>query len=139
MAKSIRCNRCGGWCYSDDPYNPKADIWCLMCGDWQRPAGFKPLPFVSRNDDTYDDSDWHIDEHGDIVDVIDRRIEGLIAGAPDASYNVSYVAKEVHCSNSEARMTLDRLARNGELELYVYGPMDRWSAYRRKVSTVNGR
>ncbi len=131
MPKSIHCYHCGGWCYSEDPYNLKADIWCLMCARWQVPATFKPLPYVSRTEDKFDDSEWYIDENGDIIDIIDQKIEGLIGKNPDNSFNVSYVAKAVHCSNSEARMTLDRLVRIGQLALYTYGPMDRWVAYRK--------
>lgn len=74
---------------------------------------------------------WYIDEHGDIIDVIDQKIEEYIEARPDSNYNVSYVAKAVHCSNSEARMTLERLVRIGVLERYYYGPMDRWVGYRK--------
>lgn len=131
MSKSIHCFYCGGWCYADDPYNPKTDIWCLLCARWQTPKDFKPLPYVVQSDASFSDTDWYIDEHGDIIDIIDQKIEELIERAPYKTYNVSYVAKAVHCSNSEARMTLERLVRIGALERYIYGPQDRWVGYRK--------
>lgn len=133
-----QCPRCGGFIYADDPrkippYTDtwKSDVWCLICGEWIPPPGFKPLPYVVHQEDRIDENSWYIDGNGDIIDGIDRKIEELIEAHPERSFNVSYVAKAVHCSNSEARMTLDRLTRHGEMELYRYGPQDRWLAYRR--------
>lgn len=125
------CPRCRGWIYAEDPYNKRTDWWCLMCGEWIAPKDFKPLPYVARFEDTPSDSDWYIDEHGDIIDVIDRKIESYIK--ENNFFTVSAVSKKVQCSNSEARMTLDRLVRNGVLHEYRYGPMNRWTGYK-KVS-----
>jgi hypothetical protein len=127
------CPRCGGFTYADDPYNPKTDIWCLNCGGWILPPNFKPLPLVNHIEDKLDADQWYIDDHGDIIDIIDLNIEDLVFKNPDQPFNVSYVAKAVHCSNSEARMTLDRLVRVGDMEIFRYGPQDRWLAYRRTL------
>lgn len=122
-----KCTRCKGSLYREDPTNPKSDVWCFNCGEWIPPPGFTPLPYVVMNEDNYSYSTWHIDKHGDIVDIIDEKIENLIK--PDSILTVTQVAKTVHCSNSEARVTLERLVRNGTLIRFTYGPMDRWTAY----------
>ena len=125
------CTRCNGWTYPDDPTNKKTDWSCLMCGESIYPPNFKPLPYVARFEDTPADSDWYIDEHGDIIDIIDRKIEEYIA--ENDMFTVSSVSKKVQCSNSEARMTLERLVRNGRLREYTYGPMDRWTGYTKEI------
>jgi hypothetical protein len=125
-SREAPCYRCGGWTYSEF-----GDRWCLLCGEHIKPPDFKPLPFVIFNDDRIGDDEWFIDDNGDIIDHIDQKIEALIETSPHATYNVSYVAKAVHCSNYEARMTLDRLVRIGELEVFTYGPQSRWTAYRK--------
>jgi hypothetical protein len=122
-----RCSRCRGNLYKEDPTNPKSDVWCLMCGAWIPPPGFTPLPYVVMSEDNYSYSEWKIDKHGDIVDIIDEKIEALIQ--PESILTVTQVAKTVHCSNSEARITLERLVRNGTLIRFTYGPQERWTAY----------
>lgn len=132
-----RCNRCGGNIYKEDPTNPKSDVWCLLCGEWIAPPGYKPLPFVVMAEENFSANEWHIDEHGDIVDIIDEKIEALIE--LDKVLTVSAVAKTVHCSNSEARITLERLVRNGTLRRFTYGPQDRWTAYELTEEAANVR
>lgn len=123
------CPRCKGWVYKEDPAKEKSDSWCLMCGGWIQPSNFKPLPYVVRNEEpSFVEQDWYIDAHGDIIDIIDRRIEDFIA--TKESFTVTSIAKKINCSTSEAYMTLQRLVRNGTVEQYVYGPMDRWRGYR---------
>lgn len=127
MAKS--CPRCKGWIYTDLINPKKIERWCLMCGEWIAPIDFKPLPYVAREDETFKDAnDWYIDEHGDIIDIIDRKIEEYIRTVH--TFTVSAVAKKINCAISEARMTLDRLIRNGSIEKFTYGPQDRWTGYR---------
>ncbi len=121
-----RCHRCGGQLYSDDPYNPRSDIWCLLCCEPIYPDGFKPLPYVAKLEDDSSNA-WYIDEHGDILDIIDKRIEEFVAhGRP---VTVSAVAKAVHCSNYEARHTLERLKDRGRMNKFTYGPQNRWIGY----------
>lgn len=125
-----RCHRCGGNLYSDDPTDPKSLIWCLQCGEWIAPPGFKPMPYIAMPEESYVPAEWTVDEHGDFIDIIDLKIEALVQ--PDVPLTVSAVAKAVHCSNSEARFTLERLVRNGTLMKYTYGPQNRWIAYVQK-------
>lgn len=131
MSIPKNCPRCTGWIYADDPFNRKSDIWCLMCGEWvNRPT---PLPFIGRNTESFHEDAWYIDEHGDIIDIIDQKIENLVKD--NVSLNVSAVAKRVGCSNADARMTLERLVRNKVLIKYTYGPQDRWIGYRKAPYT----
>lgn len=127
IQRGVRCPRCKGKCYREDPTNPKSDVWCLLCGEWICPPGFEPKPYLVRLEDSVNGHNWKIDEHGDIIDFIDLKIEALVdEGNP---LTVSHVAKKVHCSNGDARMTLERLTRIGKVRRFNYGPMDRWVAY----------
>lgn len=102
-----------------------------MCGEHILPEDFKPLPFVSRHDDPDKYDSWAIDEHGDIIDIIDRKIESYINEHPYQRYLVSDIARIASCSNGDARMTLERLTKNGVLQRFPHGPQGRWLAYRR--------
>ena len=125
-----RCPRCEGQLYSDDPWNPKSEVWCFMCCEAIFNDDFQPLPYVSRLEDSSSKDDWFVDEYGDILDIIDQRIEELLQnGFP---VTVSSVAKAVHCSNFEARHTLDRLTMRGKIQKFTYGPQDRWIGYQKQ-------
>ena len=107
-----------------------------MCGEWQLPPNFKPLPIMSKNEEpSFKDTEWYIDEHGDIIDIIDKRIEKYIADKD--TFTVSAIAKKINCAISEVRMTLERLMRHGQVESYRYGPPEastgqpRWTGYRK--------
>lgn len=129
-AKRKACPRCGGWIYTDPPYTKKADRWCLMCGEPIYPPDFKPLPYSARVDDSSPPVDWQIDEYGNIVDEIDKKVEKLV---DEGSFlTVSHVAKKLHCSNGDARISLERLVRIGTAEKTHYGPQNRWVAYRKR-------
>lgn len=135
MTKSIHCYHCGSWCYADDPYKENTDVWCLLCARWQAPPDFKPLPFVVRDEEpNFNGQDWYIDSHGDIIDIVDKRIEAFIATKD--TFTVTSIAKKTNCSTSEAYMTLQRLMRNGLVEQYVYGPLNRWRGYRHTQETT---
>lgn len=122
-----RCPRCNGQLYSDDPWNPKSDVWCLLCGEWIPPNGYRPLPYVSRLEEDAPSDAWYVDEYGDILDIIDQRIEEYMQHG--RAVTVSAVAKAVHCSNYESRQTLERLTLRGKLRRFAYGPQDRWIGY----------
>jgi hypothetical protein len=101
-----------------------------MCGEPIYPPDFKPLPYTARTDDDAPKMDWEIDEYGYIVDEIDKKVEKLV---DEGSFlTVSHVAKKLHCSNGDARMSLERLVRIGTAEKNEYGPQNRWVAYRKK-------
>lgn len=132
---TLSCPRCRGFVYADDPTNPRTDYWCLMCGEWIPPSGYRPQPLIPKSDaDKYDDTAYFIDEHGDFIDVIDLKIESLITD--DAILTVSAIAKKVGCSNGEARATLERLTRIKTLERYSYGPQSRWVGYKKRMHGV---
>lgn len=124
-----RCHRCNGQLYSDDAWNQRSDIWCLMCCAWIPPDGYIPVPFASHLDDDATSDEFYIDEHGDILDIIDQRIEEYMMTG--VTVTVSSVAKRVHCSNFEARQTLERLTLRKKLIRFTYGPQDRWIGYRK--------
>lgn len=123
------CPRCGGWVYTDDPAKKKPESWCLMCGEDIKPPDFKPLPFVARNDDPLPDSSWFINDEGEIIDIIDIKVEEF--AKENNFFTVSAVSKKVQCSNNEARYSLQRLVKNGTLLEYRYGPQNRWVGYKR--------
>lgn len=123
-----RCTRCiRGNLYSEDPTNPKADIWCFQCGEWIRPPDFKPLPYAPHLEDGPQNVVWRIDEYGDIVDELDEKIEAMLEDRNVVT--VSGVAKKFHCSNSAARMSLERLVRINKIDTIEYGPQKRWLGY----------
>ena len=127
---TLSCPRCNGFVYADDPRDSKTDFWCLICGEWCPPSGYRPLPYVPKSEaDIYGNTSYYVDEHGDFIDIIDLKIEKLI-GVYDV-LTVSAVAKKVGCSNGEARATLERLARIKILERYSYGPQNRWLGYKK--------
>lgn len=134
---TLSCPRCiGGFIYADDPRDAKTDYWCLMCGEWIPPSGYRPLPLIPKSDmDKFDEVPFVVDEHGDFIDIIDIKIESLIPQMPILT--VSVVAKRVGCSNSEARATLERLVRIKTLEKFYYGPQQRWVGYR-KSAVIHG-
>jgi hypothetical protein len=124
------CHRCGGWVYIDPPYTEKAERWCLACGASIYPKDFKPLPFAVRLEDANPTVDWEIDQYGNIVDEIDRKVEKLVEQG--SFLTVSQVAKKLHCSNGDARISLERLVRIGTAEKRQYGPQNRWVGYQKK-------
>lgn len=127
-----RCTRCmNGQAFHEDPGNPKSDVVCLQCGEWQRPKNWHPQPYISRLEDTTYKKTWEVDKEGNIVDEIDLRVEDLLA--TDDTFTVSQVARSLHCSNGDARMSLERLLRMNRAETIRYGPQSRWTGYKRKV------
>jgi hypothetical protein len=124
------CPRCGGWVYTDPPYTAKSDRWCINCCEPIYPKHFKPLPYAVRFDESSPQIDWEIDEYGNIVDEIDKKVEKLVEGG--SFLTVSHVAKKLHCSNGDARISLERLVRIGSAEKFQYGPQNRWVGYRKK-------
>lgn len=124
----MKCSNCGGWTYVDPPFTEKADRWCLMCGEWQKPNGFKPLPYLAHLD-TSTRSDWAIDKYGNIVDVIDTKIATLVDQKPVVT--VTSAARFASCSTGEARYSLQKLLKEHKVEFFYYGPQSRWSGYRK--------
>jgi predicted transcriptional regulator len=88
------------------------------------------LPYAVRFDESSPQIDWEIDEYGNIVDEIDKKVEKLVEGG--SFLTVSHVAKKLHCSNGDARISLERLVRIGSAEKFQYGPQNRWVGYRKK-------
>lgn len=132
MSMVQRCSRCiNGQAFPEDPDNPKSDIVCLQCGEWQKPPGYKPFPYISRLEDTTYKKTWDVDEDGNIYDEIDRKVEELVAAGE--TLTVSHVARTLHCSNGDARMSLDKMVGAGTAHTIRYGPQDRWIGYRTKA------
>lgn len=113
--------------YSDSPSNPQADKWCLNCCEWIPPDDYKPAPYIPRIEESHASYDWHVDQYGYIVDDIDSKIESLVKLGQ--MLTVSTVAKQVQCSNGEARYSLERLVHVGIAEKIPYGPQNRWYGY----------